>query len=79
MKTIYLKNIHFVLFDEWFTKLSESEQESILQNTPGIENYLGVHLKSEVFDEEKGFEFEIIDEDRWNTIKQIHEFLQSVE
>jgi hypothetical protein len=79
METIFLKNIHFLLFDKWFEELSESEQQSILQNTPGLENYLGIHLKSEVFDEEKGFEFEVMDVDRWTKMKQLHEFLQNLE
>ena len=75
---IYLNNYHFLVFDQWFTTLPEKQQEQILENTPGIEKYLGIELVSEIFDIEKGFEFKIIDEEKWNSAKKAHHFLQNL-
>ena len=52
---IYLNNLHFILFDEWFNKLPEDQQEKIFDESPNIESYLGINLVSEDFCEEKGF------------------------
>jgi hypothetical protein len=79
METIYLKNIHFVYFDNWFIGLSEKEQDDLISNYGGLEKYLGINLISTKYDEEKGFEFEIVDKDRWNQKNIQHEFLNYTE
>jgi hypothetical protein len=78
METIFLKNVHFLLFDQWFSLLSEAEQLSLTDKDPGLESYLGLLLKNEIYDEEKGFEFEIVDSEKWNKGKEKHDFLQSL-
>jgi hypothetical protein len=78
MENIFLRNVHFVLFDNWFINLTEKEQDFILENTPGIEKYLGIELQSETFDEEKGFEFKIVNKERWDKAKEKHDFIKDL-
>lgn len=78
MKNIFLQNIHFAFFDQWFANLSEKEQHEILEKTPGVEKYAGIELVTETFDEQKGFEFKIVDQDKWNLAKQKHDFLSNI-
>jgi hypothetical protein len=75
---IFLKNIHFINFDSWFCGLNENEQDQILQNYGGLEKYLGIELVNETYDEEKGFEFKIVDKDRWTQSLLVHDFLNNL-
>lgn len=74
-KTIYLKNLHFVYFDDWFTRSTEKEQDELISNYGGLEKYLGIELSNTTYDEIKGFEFKIIDDERWEQKIKQHEFL----
>lgn len=78
LKTIFLKNIHFICFDNWFVKLPELEQNDLISKYEGLEKYLGIELASTSYDEEKGFEFKILDLDRWEQKKIEHDFLQNI-
>lgn len=75
---IYLKNIHFINFDNWFINLDESTQNQLMQEYVGLEKYLGIELVSEIYDEEKGFEFKIVDQDRWSQSLITHDFLNNL-
>lgn len=76
---IYLKNLHFVYFDDWFIKLSEKEQDELISSYGGLENYLGIELINTTYDEDKGFEFKIKDSERWEQKVKEHEFLNYLE
>ena len=75
---IYLNNLHFILFDEWFNKLPEDQQEKIFDESPNIESYLGINLVSEDFCEEKGFLFEIVNDAKWQSALTKHTFLSNL-
>ena len=75
---INLKNYHFLSFDTWFASLSEKNQDEIIENYGGLEKYLGVELTSENYSDETGFEFRIINYDRWNKAKSEHSFLEGI-
>ena len=76
--TFFLKNVHFVEFDKWFENLDEKNQDNIIQNYGGLENYLGIELVNETYDEEKGFEFKVINHDRWTEGLSKHDFLNNL-
>ena len=78
MENVFLKNIHFIYFDDWFINLSDEEQQDCMTKYPTVSDYTGLELVKEEYDEEKGFEFKIIDEIRWNLAKQNHEFLKDL-
>ena len=78
MDLINLKNYHFLCFDAWFASLPEKNQDEIIENYGGLEKYLGIELTSENYSEETGFEFKIINYDRWNTAKGEHSFLSDL-
>ena len=58
--------------------LDEKHQDEILQNYGGLEKYLGIELINETYDEEKGFEFKIINHDRWSQALLSHNFLNNL-
>jgi hypothetical protein len=75
---IHLKNIHFINFDHWFLSLDDDNQKQIMERYGGLENYLGIQLTNEEYDEEKGFEFKIINQDRWAQAVLDHDFLNNL-
>lgn len=75
--TVFLKNIHFVFFDNWFMNLSEKEQDTLISDYGGLEKYLGIKLNNPTYDEDKGFQFDIVDNERWNEKYAEHEFLKT--
>lgn len=76
--TFFLNNTHFIHFDKWFENLDDKTQTEIIQNYGGLEKYLGIELVNEFYDEEKGFEFKIVNQDRLTEASLDHDFLNNL-
>jgi hypothetical protein len=72
MKTVFLKNIHFLLMDAYYVNAPEEEKVNMGAD---LLSYLGLDIEKDAVYTENGYEFKIVDEVKYKAGQEKHNFL----